>query len=95
MTDRQTDRQTHIWIKQGRQQKGDAARTDISRNRAVSKKVTQHGQGRQQKRERRRERLRKTERNFRVFRYRVNMGKYRYIWVKNIFHYILGVTTNI
>ena len=45
MTDRQTDRQTHIWIKQGRQQKGDAARTDISRNRAVSKKVTQYGQG--------------------------------------------------
>ena len=30
--------------KQGRQQKSDAARTDIGRNRAVSKKVTQHGQ---------------------------------------------------
>ena len=27
-----------------RQQKGDAARTDIDRNRTVSKKVTQHGQ---------------------------------------------------
>ena len=26
------------------QQKGDAARTDIARNRAISKKVTQHGQ---------------------------------------------------
>ena len=58
------------------QQKGDAARTDIARNRAVSKKVTQLGQtlglekpSRQQKRERRgAERLRKTERNFRVFR---------------------------
>ena len=68
MTDRQTDRQTHIWIKQGRQQKGDAARTDISRNRAVSKKVTQHGQGRQQKREREGARMRENVRNFRVFR---------------------------
>ena len=37
-----------------RQQKGDAARRDIARDRAVSKKVTQHGQtkqGRQQKRD--------------------------------------------
>ena len=45
--------------KQGRQQKGDAAQTDISRNRAVSKNVRGAGAGR----------VRKTDQNFRVFRF--------------------------